>query len=58
MWRVSKWADGTFKLTNDYSGEDLRLEGRSNGVRLAEGDELTQRWHIKTIRSITESEFA
>jgi hypothetical protein len=59
LWRVNKWADGTYKLTNDYSsGEELRLEGRSDEVHLAEGEEPTQRWDITAIRPITESQFS
>jgi hypothetical protein len=57
-WKMRKWVDGTYNLSNEYSGEDLRLNGQSSTTSLAMGEGLTQHWQLTAIKSITEPAFA
>ena len=59
-WKLSPWGDGTYRLTNQYSEDDLHLDMKDDGsldLHLAPGDSPTQHWVMAAIRNITEPEF-
>ena len=56
-WTMAKWEDGTYKLSNDYSGEDLHLDGDPSTMSVTSGGSPTQHWQLTTIKPITEPAF-
>lgn len=60
-WFIKPWADGTWHLENTYSGPYLYLDTVEGGpkVKMNQSNEgrPTERWTIKPIRAITESQF-
>lgn len=65
QWQATSRGDGTWSLTNSYSGADLLLEGTSNNANgsglLSLGEKkitsLTQKWVLVGVRGITEEGF-
>ena len=59
-WRLTPCGDGTYKLWNRYSKENLHLYMKEAGslyLRLASGDSPTKHWLISPVRDITEPDF-
>ena len=51
LWTIAGWGDGTWRLTNEYSGPDLRLdskEGAGNGT-LTRGERKGQHWNFTAL---------
>ncbi|KAJ9604051.1 hypothetical protein H2200_011574 [Cladophialophora chaetospira] len=59
QWRIDRYADGTFRLTNLYSeGLVLAANGSENGVRLRDArGEPAERWILQLERPIRENGF-
>jgi hypothetical protein len=51
FWSLTRCYDGTYKLTNDYSGPNLHLEVHNDTYEafLGTGDCTGQHWHITPI---------
>lgn len=63
-WRIVPWFrdgtwDGTYKLWNTYSGEDMFLDTYSGSRRLymGEGDQTGKHWTIEPIGPITSEDY-
>ncbi|EDR13472.1 carbohydrate-binding module family 13 protein [Laccaria bicolor S238N-H82] len=48
IWTVTPWGDGTYRLTNSYSGSDLHLDVYSDSKVpfLGDGNHSGQHWRI------------
>ena len=46
LWTVAGWGDGSWKLTNTYSGPDLKLDSKGEGGNgtMTKGEALGQHW--------------
>lgn len=51
FWSAQKWGDGTWKLTNDYSGPELHLDVYSNTRQafMGDGDHTGQHWTLTPV---------
>ena len=48
IWTMTSWGDGTYMLTNEYSGSDLHLDVYRDTQRpfLGDGNHIGQHWVI------------
>ena len=55
IWTVSSWGDGTWKLTNSYSGSGLHLDtyADTHAPFLGDGDHSGQHWAISPIQKVS-----
>ena len=53
IWTISSWGDGTWRLTNDYSGSGLHLDVYSDTKEpfLGDGDHTGQHWVFTPINA-------
>jgi hypothetical protein len=51
IWTIASWGDGTWRLTNAYSGSGLHLDVYSDTKVpfMGDGDHTGQHWHITPI---------
>jgi M6 family metalloprotease-like protein len=53
-WTLSRWYDGTYRLSNDFTGTEKHLDVSADGTipLLDTGDKTGQHWFITPIRQI------
>ena len=58
IWSVTPWGDGTYRLTNAYSGPDLHLDVYSNTKVpfLGDGNHSGQHWTLTSKGTVSRSD--
>ena len=57
FWYIQTWPDGTSRIMNDYSGEDLHLDVYSDtyDAFMGDGDHTGQHWSLSKVSSLEKS---